>query len=126
MAVIVTATELADFREGLMAYPEAMVALEAIFDCEGDLEDAAINLALKLGQEPDVCDGWLDGLAKSWRHVLCQPEIKAALGEGITPNLLIMLTEQTTLPLRLVVPVAIYVLKVGMADFCHLFESKIA
>jgi hypothetical protein len=125
MAVTVTAAELSEFREMLMDYPEAIAALEAIFDCEGDLEDAAINLAIKLGQEPDICDGWLDGVAKSWRHVLCQPGMKEALTQGLTGNLLIELTEYTTLPLRLAVPVAIYVIKLGVPEFCHLFESKI-
>jgi hypothetical protein len=125
MAVTVTAAELNEFREALIDYPEAIVALEAIFDCEGDLEDAAVGLAIKLGQEPDICDGWLAGLAKSWRHVLCQAPIKDALAKGLTANILITLTEYTTLPLRLAVPVAIYVIKLGMPEFCHLFESKI-
>jgi hypothetical protein len=125
MAVMVTAAELGQFRDLLMEYPEALVALEAIADCEGDLEDAAIGLAIKLGQQPNICDGWLDGLAKSWRHVLCQPPLKEALSQGVTPSMLISLTEHTTLPLKLAIPVAIYVIKTGVPEFCHLFESTI-
>jgi hypothetical protein len=125
MRVMISAAELGQVREGLMEYPEALVALEAVFDCEGDLEDAAIGLAIKLGQEPDMSDGWLDALAKSWRHVLCQPQFKEGLAGEITPNLLTTLTEHTTLPSQLAVLVALYVKQTGVQEFCHLFESKI-
>jgi hypothetical protein len=34
--------------------PEAMASLETIADCEGDLEDAAMALAIRVGQQPDI------------------------------------------------------------------------
>lgn len=125
MILSVTSEELEQFRTILAGYPDALAALDVIADCEGDLEDAAITLAIQAGQEPNTSDRWLDGLAKSWRHVLCRADIKTALQSGLTPGVLLSLTEHTTLPLKLVTPVAIYVIKSEVEDFCHLFESKI-
>jgi len=124
-AVTVTTTELEYFRAILADYPDALSALTVIEDCEGDLEDAALSLAIQAGQEPNTGDRWLEGLAKSWRHVLCRADLKPQLQNGLNPGILLALTEHTTLPLKLATPVAIYVVKVGVQDFCHLFESKI-
>jgi hypothetical protein len=125
MILTVTSEELEQFRTILADYPDALSALDVIADCEGDLEDAAITLAIQAGQEPNTGDRWLDGFAKSWRHVLCRTDIKATLQSGLTPGVLLSLTEHTTLSLKLVTPVAIYVIKSGVQDFCYSFESKI-
>ncbi|UBF27669.1 hypothetical protein K9N68_07050 [Kovacikia minuta CCNUW1] len=88
-------------------------------------EDAAIVLGIQVGQEPDTSDRWIDGLAKRWRHVICQADLKESLEAGLNTNVLLVLTEQTTLPLKLAIPVALYVHTIGLQEFCHLFEAKI-
>jgi hypothetical protein len=125
MSIKVTLEEIEQLRAELADYPDALVALDEIEFCEGDLEDAAIVLGIQVGQEPDTSDRWIDGLAKRWRHVICQASLKASLETGLTANLLVLLTEQTTLPLKLAIPVGLYVIKTGVQDFCQLFEAKI-
>ena len=48
--VVITSQEIARFRSELAAYPEALKALDEIEDCEGNIEDAAISLAIQAGQ----------------------------------------------------------------------------
>ena len=43
-----------------------MEALDLIEDCDGDLEDAVMTLAIRAGQEPEQTNSdWLDALAKN-------------------------------------------------------------
>ncbi len=125
MSITVTAEEIEWFREELAGYPDALVALEEIEVCEGDLEDAAINIGIQVGQQPDTSDRWIEGLAKRWRHIICQADMKEKLEDGLTGNVLLSLTEHTMLPLKLATPVAIYVIKTGVQNFCQSFEAKI-
>ena len=125
MSIIVTPEEIEQFRAELANYSEALAALDELADCEGDLEDAAISLAIQVGQEPDTNDRWIEGLAKRWRHVICRDSLKENLELGATANALLLMTEHTTLPLKLATPVTIYVLKTGVADFCQALEAKI-
>ena len=62
--VIITSQQIAQFRSQLAEYPEALKALDAIEDCEGNIEDAAISLAIQAGQEPNISENWLDGFAE--------------------------------------------------------------
>jgi hypothetical protein len=125
MTITVTPEEIAQFRVDLADYPDALTALNEIEDCEGDLEDASIALAIQVGQEPDTNDRWIESVAKQWRHILCRADHKEALEDGLTGNLLLSLTEHTMLPLKLATPVAIFAIKTGMQDFCRSFEAKI-
>ncbi len=125
MSITVTLKEIEQFRAILVNYPDALVALDEIEVCDGDLEDAAINLGIQVGQEPDTSDRWIEGLAKRWRYVICQTAMKEKLKEGLTGDILLSLTEHTTLPLKLATPVAIYVVKAGIQNFCQSFEAKI-
>jgi hypothetical protein len=125
MSLIVTAEEIKQFRALLGDYPDALAALDEIEVCDGDLEDAAINLGIQVGQEPDTSDRWIDGLAKRWRHILCQTNLKESLAAGLTGDGLLLITEHTTLPLKLATAVAIYVVKTGVQDFCEPLETKI-
>lgn len=125
MSVMLTYDELEHYRVVLKEHSEALLALDEIADCDGDLEDAAINLAIQVGLEPNTSDRWLDGIAKRWRHVLCQSELKEGLSHGLNPESIAQLATSTSLPLKLATPIAIYVTKVGVQDFCLTFESKI-
>jgi len=120
-----TSIEIIEYRAELAANPDALRALDMIEDCEGDLEDAAIALALQTGQEPDMTEGWLAGLAKRWRTVICGTELKAALASGKLANAIQMIQAETTMPPVLVTPVALLVLKTGVEEFCKPLEEKL-
>lgn len=101
----------------------ALKALVAIEDCEGDLEDAAIDLAIRAGQQPDRGDDWLDGLAKRCRSVLCcRPELRAALDAGDWLAAFDGLVAADRCPSLLALPVLLYVRDRGVADFCRPLE----
>ncbi|MBE9177751.1 hypothetical protein IQ268_04045 [Oculatella sp. LEGE 06141] len=121
----VTLDEIEQYRTELADNAAALKALDMIEDCEGDIEDAAIALALQAGQEPDRSDQWLDGLAKRWRYFLCQTGMKDALAAGSMTQAIKLLAAETTIPPLLATPVVIYVLKTGVSDFCKPLEEKI-
>ena len=80
---IVTSQEIALFRSQLADDSTAMEALDLIEDCDGDLEDAAMTLAIRAGQEPGMTNSeWLDAIARKWRAVICQPEYREDLLNG--------------------------------------------
>jgi hypothetical protein len=126
MSITLTSEELEFYRSELADYPEALAALDVLTDCEGDLEDAAITLAIQSGQEPDISVGWIEGLAKRWRHILCDADLKEELEDGLSGDVLFTLAANTNLPLRLATPVAIFVIKTGVASFCKPLEEKLA
>jgi hypothetical protein len=120
-----TPEEIADYRSELAEDADALSALDMIEDCEGDLEDAAIALALRAGQEPDETERWLEGLAKRWRVFLCQTVVKDQLAAGAIANVLRFLASETSIPATLKVPVVLYVMKAGVEDFCKPLQEKI-
>jgi hypothetical protein len=126
MTIILTSEEIEFFRTELSDYPEALSALDVLADCEGDLEDAAITLAIQSGQEPDISEGWLEGLAKRWRHIICHVDIRDELEDGLSGDVLTLLKANTQLPLRLATPVAIYVIKIGVETFCKPLAEKLS
>lgn len=116
--VSLNAVEIMSYRAELSAHPEFLTALDVIEDCEGDVEDAAIALALHVGQEPDRSGDWLDGLAKRWRVNLCAPEFRTKLEEESIAHAMESLAETTKMPPQLVVPIVLYVVKIGAENFC--------
>lgn len=124
MAIILTPEEIDFYRTELTDYPEALAALDVLADCEGDLEDAAITLAIQVGQEPDISTAWIDGLAKRWRHIICHADIRDGLEDGLSGEVLTLLKANTQLPLRLATPVAIFVIKTGVETFCKPLIEK--
>lgn len=125
MRVVVTLDEIEQWRSEFSAYPEALKALTEIEDCEGDLEDAALALAIQVGQEPNTSDRWIDGVAKRWRTVICQAEFRDRWEDDLAAEVVAALATQTSLPLRLALPIAIYVYKVGITEFCQPLTEKI-
>jgi hypothetical protein len=119
----VTTEEIAKFRSQLADYPEAIAALDMIEECEGNLEDAATVLAIELGQETDRADGWFESLAKRCRPVVCQEEFKDDLLAGLVVGAMESLAVSMGIPPGLATPVAIYVVKKGVKNFCKDFEG---
>ncbi len=121
---IVTSQEIAQFRSELANNPEAMIALDAIEDCEGDLEDAAIALAIRAGQQPQRDNAeWLDALARKCRAVICQKEFREDLLNGSFAPVVGYLAATPLLPAILATPVLMYVVQKGIDDFCEPLDS---
>ncbi|MEB3336728.1 MAG: hypothetical protein VKJ46_04645 [Leptolyngbyaceae bacterium] len=113
--------EIAQFRSKLSQYPNCLIALDAIEDCEGDLEDAAIVLAIRSGQDPDIANSqWLDGLARQCRASICREEFSADLQNGLPGGAIADLATTGICPPLLATPVVIYVIKQGIHEFCNL------
>ncbi|MCS6813463.1 MAG: hypothetical protein NZ772_07815 [Cyanobacteria bacterium] len=126
MSIQLTPAEIAHYRSAVSDIAEAMTALDMIEDCDGDIEDAAISLAIHAGQQPTTSDRWLEGFAKRWRALLCRPAMQTILLEENLAEAFNLLTLETDIPSTLGMPLIIYVLKVGVEDFCHVLKEKIA
>jgi hypothetical protein len=121
----VTSQEIAQFRSQLANDTAAMQALDAIEDCEGNLEDAAIALAIRAGQQPQRDNAeWLDALARKCRAAICQTEFREDLLNGRLAPMVRYLAETPLLPSILATPVLIYVLRQGVNEFCEPLDSQ--
>lgn len=116
----VTSKEIAQFRSQLAENDIAMEVLDLIEDCDGDLGDAAITLAIKIGQQPDItnCE-WLDALARKWRAAICRSEYRDDLQKGSVAKTIEYLEGISDFPNILILPVLMYVLKQNVNDFCE-------
>ncbi|MBW4614866.1 MAG: hypothetical protein KME21_16635 [Desmonostoc vinosum HA7617-LM4] len=120
----VTSKEIAQFRSQLADDPVAMEALDLIEDCEGDLEDAAMTLAIKAGQEPERANSeWLDALARKWRAVICEQEYRQELLNSSLVGMMEHIKTMPAFPKILAATVLIYVLKQGVNNFCEPLDS---
>ncbi|MBX2864747.1 MAG: hypothetical protein KTR27_14450 [Leptolyngbyaceae cyanobacterium MAG.088] len=117
-------TEITQLVERLADYPDAVRSLQEIEDCDGDLNDAALSLALRAGLEPTENDGWLDGFAKRYRHIICLPQFRDSLKSQQVIALTQHLTQHSQCPNLLAVPVALYVSKTGVDMFCQSFDNS--
>ncbi|MBT9317980.1 hypothetical protein [Leptothoe spongobia] len=117
-------TEITQLIKQLANDPEALRSLREIEDCDGDLNDAALSLALKAGLEPTQNEGWLEGFAKRYRHIACLPEFRADLTAQQVVSLAQHLTQNSQCPNLLVVPVALYVSKTGVGAFCDSLDNS--
>ncbi|MGQ4649109.1 hypothetical protein [Lyngbya aestuarii] len=122
---IISSQQIAKFRSDLSDYPEAMQALDVIEDCEGDLEDAAIAMAIRAGQQPQLNNAeWLDSLARKCRAVICQPEFREDLLNDSYASVIKYLAQTPLLPEILATPVLMYVVNEGVNNFCEPLEGK--
>ncbi len=100
--------------------PEAIASLETIADCEGDLEDAAMTLAIRVGQHPDINNSeWLDGLAKKCRVAICQSGFRNDMVNGNFMPIFEYFVKLKVCPKLLILPVLIYVHECGVNRFCQ-------
>ncbi|NEZ60107.1 hypothetical protein [Adonisia turfae] len=116
--------EITQLVEQLADHPEALRSLQEIEDCDGDLNDAALSLALRAGLEPTENDGWLEGFAKRYRHIACLPEFRANLTKQQIIGLIQHLTHNSQCPNLLAVPVVLYISKTGVDHFCQSFDNS--
>jgi hypothetical protein len=100
--------------------PEALVSLETIADCEGDLEDAAMALAIRAGQQPDINNSeWLNSLAKKCRVAICMSAFRNDMVNGNFVPLYNHFVEAKVCPKLLILPVLLYVHEQGVNKFCE-------
>ncbi|PIG95379.1 hypothetical protein [Gloeocapsopsis sp. IPPAS B-1203] len=120
----VTSEDIAKFREHLQDYPDASAALAEIEDCEGNLEDAAVVLAIRVGQQPDIANAeWLDSLAKKCRAIICREDNRSALLNADYASVIRYLATTRLCPPLLAVPVLMYVLQQGIDQFCQPLDT---
>ena len=85
-----------------------------------DLEDAAMVLAIRAGQQPDIANAdWLSSLAKKCRAFICRSELRNALENDSFAPVVEQLTAAKICPALLVMPVLLYVVKQGVDEFCQ-------
>ncbi len=121
---LVTPEEIAEFRIKLADYPEAMRSLDAIEDCEGDLEDAAMGIAIKIGLQPELSNTeWLASLAKKCRAIICQQDFRVDLINGDFAAIWSQLVSSNLCPKLLILPVLMYVFEQGVNKFCEPLDN---
>ncbi|MDJ1183186.1 hypothetical protein [Roseofilum casamattae] len=123
MTIVLSSQEIAHYRTELAADQEALSALDQIEDCEGDLEDAAISLGIQAGQQPDRAD-WLSGVAKRCRVVLCCDPCHSYFQAGKLSHVVATLREAGVCPPELVTPVVLWVVQLGVENFCEPLSYK--
>ncbi|MFM7577862.1 MAG: hypothetical protein ACKN9E_16655 [Microcystaceae cyanobacterium] len=116
---------IAQYRSQLAAFPDALEALDTIEDCEGDLEDAALSLGIRVGQEPQEND-WLDLLAKRCRVAVCEQHFQEALLAGNVAEVVEHLMEIKLCHPLLVVPIVLFVAETGVQQFCEPLAFKLS
>lgn len=124
--ILLTTEEIENYRVQFAENPSALHTLDVIEDCEGNLEDAAIDLALKAGQEPTESERWLDGFAKRWRVQLCRPHLRRHVQENRLGDAMSVLVEMTNLPISLAIALLIYAQKTGLETFCQPLNEKLS
>ena len=129
--VSLSADQWQRWRSVLADYPDVLIAIDSIEDCEGDLNDAALSLALKARLEPDGSLDWLMHFAKRFRPQICHgaypkgedSESKGInlAGEGMEAQVVQgvrHLAAESECPNLLVLPVVLWALGQGLDDFC--------
>lgn len=120
----VTPEQIAKFRTQLVDYPDAINALQAIEECEGNLEDAAMVLAIRVGQQPEIANAeWLDSLAKKCRAVICKEEFRSSLIAQNFAPIVGHLAATKLCPALLVTPVLMYAVQQGVNNFCEPLDA---
>jgi hypothetical protein len=120
----ISSQAIAHYRDQLSHHAEALLALDTIEDCEGNLEDAALTLGIQVGQQPDRND-WLEGLAKRCRVAICEGNFPDALKEDNIEPVVSHLIERKVCHGLLAPLVVAYVIEQGIDDFCAPIHFKL-
>lgn len=116
----VEAQAIEQLRVQFADIPPARMALETLAECEGDLEDAAMTLAIRIGQQPDINNSdWLASLAKKCRVAVCRSEFRNDIVDGNFVKAFHYFEENKVCPSLLILPVLLYVNEHGVNLFCQ-------
>lgn len=119
----VTPEEISRFRSQLADYPQALVALDTIEECERYLDDAVPLLVMReTGQEPDKSLS-LNDLLEKCRQFICQEEVREFLESGLIAPIVEPLAVSAGIPLGTATALSILVFKLGARKFCNVPES---
>jgi hypothetical protein len=122
--VLLTSQAIAQYRSQLAHIPDALIALDTIEDCEGDLDDAALSLGIQVGQQPDRND-WLEGLAKRCRVAICEGDFQEDLLAGNIAATVEHLIESKLCHPLLTTPIVLYALETDVTQFCEPLGFKL-
>jgi hypothetical protein len=119
--ITVTQEEISQFRSQFANNREALVALDAIEECEGYLDDAVPLLVMReTAQEADrSLNDWLERC----RQFICQEEVRDALESGLIAPIIEPLAASAGIPLGTATALSICVFKLGAKRFCKIPES---
>jgi hypothetical protein len=117
----ITLDEISQFRSQMADNPEVLAALDAIEDCEGNLEAAAQLIAVET-TDAEVSlranSNYLEKLAEKLSNIICQEEFDELM-TGVLTAAIAYLAASGNIPVALATPVVIYVAKIGAKKFCE-------
>ncbi|MBN3927526.1 hypothetical protein [Nostoc sp. NMS4] len=119
--ITVTPEELSQFRSQLADNSEALAALDAIEECQGNLEAAAQLIAVETTEAEVSLRGdsnYLEKLAQKLSKIICQEEFDDLM-TGVLTAAIATLAASGNIPIALATPVVIYVAKIGVKQFCE-------
>ncbi len=126
--LMLTPDQIQQWHAELADYPDIQRSLQAIEDCDGDVEDAAVTLAIQAGLEPDNSDRWLASFAKRYRPVVCETTFRTqteAQGSPMEVSAIVRhLAASSSCPPLLILPVAVLVTEQGLGSFCSAFVGR--
>ena len=97
------------------------MALDAIEECEGYLDDAIPLLVMR--ETEQEADRSLSDWLERCRHFLCQEEVREFLESGLIAPVIEPLSASVGIPLGTATALSICVFKLGAKKFCEVPES---
>lgn len=121
---IITDEEIAQYRQQLADYPEALDALDLIAECDGNLEESANFLVieegiseLRSGESEE--ENTLDKIAKKFRKIICDDDFIDDLMSDLVTAGIASLAVSGQIPVAVATPVVIYLAKKGVKSWCN-------
>jgi hypothetical protein len=113
--ISITAQELKEYRLLLSDYPDntALDGLDAVEQCQGNLEDALALLGNR-SETQQLRQIDLNNLAEMCRYAVCSQPTEDFIG------LLNIVSGFLPPPASLAVPVALYIIKLGVRNYCRI------
>jgi len=116
----ITSDEIERYRKEFAGYPESIDALELIEENEGDLQQAVSLLAMEYGVIiTKRKTSLLEDLVYKYRNIICNDSFMDDLMTGLLTAGIAGLTASGQIPTALATPIVIYLVKVGVKNWCE-------